>query len=173
MNKKKTLTVWLTVIAVSLAVLLAYGLLNRTALREPTPEEIEAYTPYGILWQAIDGLEGTDTERILSLCTFVEEQTIGENRYRSYTSETLGRYLYRFEELTTVSLYLDPQTGEEGTLYIQYTDQNGRMVVLGYQGDQGLTEVGVYNADTDTFYHWMEEKWEVWEKFAKGARWGM
>lgn len=173
MNKKKTLIIWLTVIGVCLAVVLGYGLLNRTTKREPTADEIGKYTPYAINWQAATGQEGTDTEIILSLCTFQEEQTIGENRYKSYSSDALGGYLYRFAELTTVSLYLNPETGEEGNLYIQYTDEAGAMVVLGYQAEQGLTELGIYDGETDTFYHLLDGVWEVWEKFAGGVRWGM
>lgn len=173
MNKKKTMIIWLSIIAVCIAVVFGYGLFNRTTMREATTEEIERYSAYAVGWQSATGLEGSDTEIILSLCSFVEEQTIGENRYKSYSSDVLGDYLHNFSELTTVSLYLDPETGEEGTLYIQYTDKDGCMAILGYEDVRGLVELGVYNPDSDTFYHLLGGEWEVWEKFAGGVRWGM
>lgn len=173
MNKKKTLTIWLTVIGVCLAVVLGYGLLNRTTKREPTPEEKAKYAPYAIDWQAATGQEGTDAEIILSLCSYVEEQTIGENRYKSYSPDTLGDYLYNCQEILSVSLYLNAETGVEETLYVQYNDTNGEMAVLGYDLTGGLIELGVYNAGADTFYHDLQGTVEVWEKFAGGVRWGM
>ncbi len=173
MNKKKLLTAGLAVIAVCFSIVLIYGLLNQTTMRSPTAEETAKYAPYAIDWQAATGLEGADVEIILSLCTFQEELTIGENRYKRYTSDTLGDYLCHYQEELSVSLYLEPETGAEKALYVQYNDAEGETVILGYDQENGLMEMGIFNPHTDVFYHWLQGNVEVWEKFAGGVRWGM
>ncbi len=173
MDKKKPLLVGLAVIALCFGIVLVYGLLNRTTMRAPTPEETAKYEPYGIHWQTATGTEGSDVEIILGLCTFTEELTIGENRYKSYTSDTLGDYLWEYGEELSVSLYLDPETGAEKALYIQYTNVDGETVILGYDQAEGLMEMGIFNPNADVFYHWLQGNVEVWEKFAGGVRWGM
>lgn len=173
MKKKKTLVIGLAVIAVCMAVVLVYGLMNRTTKREPTQQERENCAPYTVDWQDATGQSGTDAEIILSLCTFAEEQTIGENRYKSYTPDTLGEYLHQCGEILSVSLYLNAETGAEETLYIQYNDAGGDMVILGYDLAEGLIEMGIFDPDTDTFYHDLRGSVEVWEKFAGGVRWGL
>jgi len=161
-SNKKTLTIGLIIIGLCLLASLAYMVMNRSTKREPTPQEIEAYAPYEVDWQALG--EGTDREIILSMCTFLEEKTIGENLYRSYDSAALGQYLYNFGEMM--------ETAELGqALYIQYTTPDGDMITLGYS-DEGLMEKAVYDLDADTMYHDLNGTIEVWEKFRNGVQWG-
>lgn len=164
MSKKKTLTIGLTIIAVCLLICVVYGVMNRSEKRGPTQQEMEAYAPYAINWQEATGLEGTEKEIILSLCTFAEEKTIGQNLYQIYTSDTLGGYLYGFTEMNQIAEL-------DGAVYVQYYAQDGDMVTLNYS-DAGLTELGVYDAETDTFYHDLNGTVEVWTNFRSGIQWG-
>ena len=163
-SKKKTLFVGLGIIAVCLAVCIAYMTANRSTKREPTQQEIEACAPYAVDWQNAGITEGTDKEILLSLCSVAEETTIGDNVYQIYTSDTLGGYLYRFQEMVEIAEL-------EDVLYIQYTDTDGNTITMGYS-DQGLVEKAVYNAAADTLYYEIDGTIEVWEKFAAGAQWG-
>lgn len=164
MSKKKTLVIGISIIVVCLLISFAYMFANRTTKREPTQQEIEAYVPYAVDWQSAVGGGGTDKEIILSLCSFAEEKTIGENVYEIYTSDTLGSYLHRFEEMTEIAVL-------EGVLYIQYTDSNGNTITLGYT-DDGLMEKAVYDPETDILYYEQGDITEVWEKFGAGIQWG-
>lgn len=164
MSKKKTLAIGLSIIAVCLLIVVVYLFVNRSTKREPTPEETAAYAPYAVDWQQETGAEGTDLEILLSLCAFSEEKTIGGNTYQIYTSDALGNYLYRFGEMTEIAML-------DGTLYIQYTDDGGNTVTLGYNGT-GLVEKAVYRPETDTLYYACGDSVEVWEKFASGIQWG-
>ena len=130
MDKKKTLIIGLSIIAVCLLIVFGYMFTNRSTKREPTPQETEAYAPYGVDWQNVTGTGDTDKEIILSLCTFTEEKTIGENVYKMYTSDTLEEYLYKFGEMIQVAEL-------DSVLYVQYTDSDGNTITLGYD-DTGL-----------------------------------
>lgn len=167
---KKNLRAALIVLAVCMVVFLVYGLTNRSTNREPTQQEIEAYAAYAVDWQAATGVTGSDREIILSLCDYAEEKTVGTNQYKTYTSDTLADYLYNCQELQEIMLVQEEDLGE--CVYVQYTDGDGRMVILNY-GDQGLVELGVYDAEADTFYHDMQGTVEVWEKFRKGFQFGI
>ena len=164
MSKKKTLTIGISIIVLCLLISGMYMILNRSTKREPTAEEIEAYAPYAVDWQAALGREGSEKELILSLCTAGEEETIGENVYQLYASETLGEYLYGFDALSRIAML-------EDTLYIQYTTADGDSIMLAYN-DQGLYEKGIYDAQTDTFFYELEGMAEVWNKFRNGIQWG-
>lgn len=161
-SNKKTTIIGISVIAVCLAVSLVYMLANRTTKRAPTPQEIENYTPYAVDWQAIG--TGTDQEIILSFCQQAEPETIGENEYTIYTSETLGAYLYNFSEMMEIAQL-------EEVLYIQYTTAEGNIITLGYS-DEGLKEKAVYDLAADTLYYELDGTIEVWEKFRNGVQWG-
>ena len=165
MSKKKTLTIGISIIAACLLICVVYMFANRSTKREPTQQEIEAYASYAVNWQEAVGAEGSDQEIILSLCTFSEEQTIGENVYKTYTSDTLGTYLYGFSEMSVIAML------EDTTLYVQYTAEGGDMILLSYDAD-GLCEMGVYDAETDTFFHDLDGTVEVWTKFRSGLQWG-
>lgn len=164
MSKKKTLIIGISIIVLCLLVSGVYMVTNRSVKREPTAQEIEAYAPYTVDWQVALGTEGTDKERILGLCTFTGEETIGENVYQTYASETLGEYLYHFGELSRIALL-------EDTLYIQYTTADGNAIMLAYN-DGGLCEKGIYDAETDTFFYELDGVTEVWSNFRNGIQWG-
>lgn len=164
MSKKKTLITGLSIIAVCLLICAGYMIVNRSTKREPTQEEIKAYAPYAIDWQAASGEEATEKEIILSFCTVSGEKTIGDNVFEIYTSNTLGSYLYKFVEMTEISVLND-------YLYIQYTDSDGNSVTMSYT-DEGLTEKAVYNPESDTLYYEQGDVIEVWEKFHSGIQWG-
>ena len=161
-SNKKLLTVGLSVIALCLLVSLGIMMANRTVKREPTPQEIEACAAYEVDWQSLGG--GSDLEIILSLCENAGEETIGENVYTVYTSETLGQHLHNFEEMMEIA-QLDQ------ILYIQYATPEGGMVTLGYS-DLGLVEKAIYDAESDTLFHDLNGTVEVWEKFRNGIQWG-
>lgn len=161
-SNKKTLTVGISIIALCLVVSLIYMVANRSTKREPTQQEIEANAPYALDWQSVG--EGTDKEIILSFCEAGEQQTIGENEYTVYTSETLGQYLYNFSEMMEIAQL-------EDVIYIQYSTPEGDMVTLGYS-DAGLMEKAVYDLDADTLFYEIDGTIEVWEKFRNGVQWG-
>ena len=161
-SNKKTLTIGLLIIGAGLLVAAAYMVMNRSTKREATQAEIEAYAPYAVDWQSVG--EGTDKEIILSFCTAGESQTIGENEYQIYTSETLGEHLYNFAEMMEIAQL-------EDVLYIQYTTPEGNMITLGYS-DAGLMEKAVYDLKADTLFYEIDGIVEVWEKFRNGVQWG-
>ena len=159
-SNKKTLAVGISVISVCLVFCMFYMVLNRSTKREPTLAETAAAAPYAVSWQG----EGSEKEIILSHCTFLEEKTIGENLYRSYSSDTLGSKLHNFAEFMEIAELAD-------VLYIQYTTPEGNMITMGYS-DEGLKELAIYDQTSDTMYHRLDNTTEVWEKFRNGVQWG-
>lgn len=164
MNKKKTLTVGLAIIAVCLAVAVAGLFLNRSEKRQPTEEEVKSSAAYTINWQEQTGREGTDQELILSFCEPAGEKTIGSNVYQIYTSSSLGNYLPGFGEMMELAMLNE-------VLYIQYTTPEGDMITLGYD-EQGQCEKSIYDLSEDTMYYETRETVEVWTKFRTGVQWG-
>lgn len=163
MPKKRTVIILLVIVAVCLLISGIYMFTNRSTKREATRQEIEANVPYAIDWQEATGMEGAEKEIILSLCTFEEEKTIGNNVYRTYDSDMLGDHLYNFQEMMEIAEL-------NGILYIQYYDPQGDMVTLGYS-DDGLTEKAVYDTETDTMFYEYGDTVEVWTNFSKGFQW--
>ncbi len=161
---KKTVRLCLGIIALCLAIVFGYVLTHRSEKRQPTEQEIQAYAAYTIDWQEVTGQEGMDREIILSMCTFLEEKTIGGNVYQTYTSDTLGGYLPDFGEMMELAQLND-------LLYIQYATQEGNMITLGYDGE-GLCEKSVYDLSEDTLFYETREQLEVWTKFRNGFQWG-
>lgn len=159
-SNKKTLAVGISVIAVCLVFCMIYMILNRSTKRQPTQAEVTAAAAYAVSWQG----EGSEKEIILRECTFLEEKTIGENLYRTYSSDTLGDKLYNFAEFMEIAESAD-------VLYIQYTTPEGNMITMGYS-DEGLKELAIYDQTSDTMYHRLDNTTEVWEKFRNGVQWG-
>lgn len=164
MNKKKTLTIGLSVIAVCLLIAVAGMFLNRSEKRLPTAEETAAYAAYSIDWQEATGMEGTDTDIILSLCESRGEKNIGANVYQIYASADLGSYLHNFGEMMEIAQL-------NSVLYIQYTTPEGDMITLGYD-ENGQCEKSIYDLSEDTMYYETRETKEVWTKFRNGVQWG-
>ena len=83
MDKKRTLLCGLAIIGVCILAVVILLIFNRTTEREATPEELEAYAHYVVDWQSLPiAQEGmTDKEIILSLCTYSQEEVIGENKH--------------------------------------------------------------------------------------------
>lgn len=164
-SKKQTLIIGISVIVVCLLISAVYMLTHRSLKREPTAQEIEAYGAYEVDWQSIAPGEGSDKETILSLCTYETEKTIGENDYKIYTSETLGNYLHDFAEMSEIALLA------ETTLYVQYSNEAGDLIILGYT-DEGLREKSIYDLETDTLFYELDGTAEVWTNFRNGFQWG-
>lgn len=165
MSRKKTLILGIAIIAACLAVSAVYMLTHRSVKREPTAQELESYAPYAVDWQAAVGDEDGDREIILALCSFTGEETIGDNVYKIYSSDTLGDYLYDFGEMMQIALL------EDTTLYVQYSTGARDMVTLGYN-EAGLCERSVYDLETDTLFYEQNGTAEVWTNFRNGFRWG-
>lgn len=164
MNKKKTLTIGLGIIAVCLLIAVAGLFVNRSEKRQPTEAEQKAYDAYSIDWQKEVGMEGSDMEIILSFCEPQGEKTIGANVYQIYTSSVLPQYLPDFGEMMEIAQL-------KGILYIQYTTPEGNMITLGYDQD-GQCEKSIYDQSEDTMYYETREVCEVWTKFRSGVQWG-
>ncbi len=168
--KKSTLYICLALIVVCLAIAGVYVMLNRSTDRDATAAEIAANQAYLPNWDAIgESIEiktniMTEKGALLSLCTYSGDEQIGSNVHQVYTSETLGQYLHRCETLSEITLMNE-------TLYITYFADDGDMVILAYT-DAGLSELGVYDAETDSFYHEMDGKCVVWSKFRNGFQFG-
>lgn len=161
---KKTVKVCLGIIVLCLAIVAGYMLTHRSEKRQPTEAELRDYTVYTIDWKARTGAEGTDPEIILSLCSFLEEKTIGGNVYQTYTSDTLQQYLPDCGEIMEIAQ-------RNNALYIQYTTPEGNMITLGYD-ENGLQEKSVYDLSEDTLFYETRETVEVWTKFRNGFQWG-
>lgn len=161
--KKKMSVIMIVVAAACLLFSGIYIYANRSVKREPTQQELEASSAYVVDWQQARDQKGTDKEIILGLCTYVEKRTIGETVYDIYTSDVLGAYLHNFHEMKEIALY------NNENLFIQYTESNGNMVLLGYD-EEGLTELGIYDAQTDTFFHNLKGSVEVWTNFRTGMQ---
>ncbi len=161
---KKTVKIGLSLIVLCLAIVLGYVVTHISEKREPTAQELEAYAPYTVNWQEATGREGGEKEIILSLSSFAGKETIGNNIYDVYESDTLGQYLHNFSEMMQLAVL-------EDTLYVQYTTPAGDLITLGYDGD-GLCELGIYTAAEDTMYYKTRDTEEVWTKFRNGFQFG-
>ena len=164
--KKKNLRIWLAVLAVCLLIPLCYVLMNRSTSREATAMEITAHAAYAVDWTQVPGWEADMTEKefVLNLCSFREEKQIGSNVHQVYSSDVLAQYLYGCRELSDITLM-------NGTLYITYFGEGQDMVILAY-ADEGLTEMAVYDSDSDTMFHTIDGTSTLWSKFRKGFQWG-
>lgn len=164
--KKSTLRVWLAVLVVCLLMALVYVLCNRTTSRDATAEEIAANQAYAVDWSTVPGWEESMTEKafILNLCSFDREEQIGNNIHKLYSSGILGDYLYRCHELSEVTVM-------DQTLYVTYYCEDEDMVILAYN-DQGLTELCVFDAQSDTLFHEINGDAVIWNKFRGGFQWG-
>lgn len=164
--KKSTLRLWIGLLVVCLAISLGYVLMNRTTSREATAKEIEANHGYAPDWTQIPGWEAGMTEKafILNLCSYVKDETIGSNVHRIYSSDILPDYLLRCHELSEITVMNE-------TLYITYYAEDEDMVILAYT-DEGLNELAVFDAETDTLYHEIDGTAVIWNKFRGGFQWG-
>lgn len=165
LTKKQTLALGLGIIAVCLIVVVIGMFVNRSTSREATALELETYAPYSVDWTSQDDSGAkSDKEIILALCESAGEKEVGSSTYPSYTSGSIGSYLYHFSEI------LEIYTMDE-VLYVSYKDTDDRTVILAYN-DTGLCERGIYNPADDTFFHELDGVVTVWEKFAGGIQWG-
>ena len=164
--KKSTVVRLLTVVVVCLAVVVIYAMFNRSTKREPTAAEIAAHEAYAVDWSAVPGWEAgmTEKEFLLNLCSYLEEKEIGNNIHKVYTSDVLSDYLYRCQELSEIAMLNE-------TLYLTYYAEDEDMVILAYS-DEGLTEMAVYDKQTDTLYHEIDGEKMVWSKFRTGFQFG-
>lgn len=159
----KNLTKFQKVLLVALVVCLVIGVIGifatMTTSREPTEAELALYAPYDVLWDAMPGGETTVQERILSQCTAQGKETVGDNEYDLYGSDTLGQYLYNCGGVDKILV------SAEGAVYIYYTDTDGRSVFLSCGAD-GLSEKSVYEPKTDILFYQSGETSLVWENFS-------
>jgi len=164
--KKSTLRICLVIIAVCLSISLIYVLLNRTTSRAATAAEIDAHQTYAVDWTAVPGWEEgmTEKEFLLNLCSFQQEEQIGNNIHQMYSSDVLGSYLYRCHELSEITVM-------NGTLYITYYAEDEDMVILAYK-DEGLNELAVFDSESDTLFHMIDGTSIIWNKFRGGFQWG-
>lgn len=161
---KKTVTICVCIIALCLAIAAVFVMTHRSEKRQPTEAEVSAYAVYNIDWQEATGMEGSDLEIILSLCTFLEEKTIGSNVYQTYTSDSLGSFLPNFAEIMELAQL-------SSALYIQYTTPEGNMITLGYD-ENGLCEKSIYDLAQDTLFYETRDTVEVWTRFRNGFQFG-
>ncbi len=161
---KKTVKIGLALVVLCLAIALGYVVTNLSEKREPTAQEREAYAAYSIDWQEATGREGGTQGIILSLCSFVGAETIGNNVYDVYESDILGQYLPNYAEMMQLAV-------RDEILYIQYTTPEGNLITLGYDG-AGLCELGIYTAAEDTMYYKTRDTEELWTKFRSGFQFG-
>lgn len=166
MSKKKTLILGISILVVCWLVCIVYLYFNQSKKREPTQQEIEVYAAFEVDWQSAAGLDGSDKEIILSMCTYAGEETIGDNNYATYTSDILGDYLFEFGEMTEIVM------SNEGILYVQYyTPGTAKLVILGYT-DEGLCEKSIYDTQSDILFYEQNGKTEVWTHFRNGVQFG-
>lgn len=160
----KNLTTFQKVLVVLLCICLPVGIIGMFATmttdREPTAEEIALYSPYDVRWDDLPAEEDrTKTERLLALCQRGEDVQLDENTYASYTSETLGSYLYQCAEVEQILVSAD------GLVLISYTDVNGFAVALACD-DDGTAEQSVYDPGSDLMFYANRETAVVYENFS-------
>jgi hypothetical protein len=156
-TKKKIVTGILLVVIVGLILGSVYLMQRMPQFREATQEEIAKYAIYKVDWKKLEGMQGkTEIDIILSMCTEIDPSTIApaaeqtteattdpaEAKY--YTSETLGQHLHLYKSDLAVTFV-------DGVLSVGYTDQNGLVVVLGYDS-KGFYALGVHDAQQDMAY---------------------
>lgn len=164
--KKNTTRYWVILIVVCLAVSAGYVVLNRSTGRDATAAEIEDHQVYAVDWSAVPGWEAgmTEKEFILTLCSYLQDKEIGSNVHQVYSSDVLPQYLHRCHEISEITVLNE-------TLYITYYAEDQDMVILAYN-DEGLTEMAVYDSESDTLYHQLDGAVTVWSKFRSGFQWG-
>lgn len=152
------------ILVVSLVIGVTAMFLTRTTSRDATAEELEKYAAYDVLWDAMpEAGEGqSQKDRILALCTALEETQVGESQYSAYASETLGQHVYHCRQVDQILV------SEDGVLYINYTDLDGLSVILGYDAD-GLQERSIYDRETDILYYELNGTVIVYEHFSSSA----
>ncbi|MBQ8621849.1 MAG: hypothetical protein IJ422_06005 [Oscillospiraceae bacterium] len=163
-KEKRTLIVGISIIAVCLLIAGVYIAFNLSTSREATQADIDAFAPYDIDWLTLTEEDQTHKQIILSYCTEGEEQTVGSNTYKTYTSNGLEDHLYKCAAVKEIIL-------TDTDVMLSYTDTDGQTVILGY-GDQGLTEMAVYNPADDTLFHYIDGTATVWNKFYNGIHFG-
>lgn len=167
-TKKKVVTAVLLVVIACLILGSVYLLQRMPQFREATQEEIAGYAVYKVDWKALEGMAGKpEIDIILSMCTEVNPSTISPASEETtgtqtttepaapkyYTSDTLGQHLHLYKSDLAVTL-------SDGILSIGYTDQNGLIIVLGYDKD-GFYALGVHDAKQDLAYFEQQGKASV------------
>ncbi len=164
--KKTTLRIWILLIAATLAACLLFTVNNRASQREATEAEIVAHSAYGVDWTQIPGWNPAMTEQefVLNLCSFAWDESMEGGTRRIFSSDILGEYLYRCEELDEIAYMND-------ILYITYYASDKDMIVLAYDGE-GLRELAVFDDKTDMLFHQNRENCIVWENYRGGFQLG-
>ncbi len=156
-TKRKIVTGILLVVIAGLILGCVYLMQRMPEFREATQEEIAKYAVYKVDWKKLEGMQGkSEIDIILSMCTEIDPNTAAPAAEQSteaatesdaskyYTSDTLGQYLHLYKSDLAVTL-------TDGVLSVGYTDQNGLVVVLGYDS-KGFYALGVHDAQQDMAY---------------------
>lgn len=109
-----------------------------------TPGQAEAYQIYEVA--APSGLSSASSvvsvkSFILQQCTQIDSEIIAGHPVITYTSDSLGEYLYNFQEFVEICMI-------DSYVYIYYIDRDGLEVNLCYN-DSGLANKVVYDPETD------------------------
>lgn len=160
----KNLTKFQKFLVVLLCICLPIGIIGMFVTmitdREPTVEEMQLYSPYDVRWDDLPAEDGqTRTEQLLALCQRGEDIQLEENTYASYTSETLGSYLYQCASVDQILVSAD------GLVLISYTDANGFAVALACDAE-GTAEQSVYDPEKDLMFYANRETTIVYENFS-------
>lgn len=110
-----------------------------------TDEELSHYAQYEIALPDVQG-RAPRAEEVLANCTPQEEKTVGNTRYRPYTSDVLPEYLYNCDTLLEITEY----TGQD-LVYVSYESQDGERVLFALNSG-GVRYKEVYAEKTDTYY---------------------
>lgn len=157
---RKTIMICATVMLISIAFSSWLAYMNRATSRPATQEELDLYAQYDLDMSGVpEGM--TKQDFILSLSTEAGEEEFGEGVYMTYTSETVGQYLFSCAEVTEIA------KAEEDSVYVTYRDEAGRTVLIGFLGNE-IREKAIFDPATNTFFVVKLDKTiEVWENFTK------
>ena len=108
-------------------------------------EQLERYDSYQIPVEEITSGEISVIDGLLSLCNYEETVVSGDHTYKTYSSESLKKYIPLCDEITDIS------KGEDSFLYVSYTTMDNRTVNLIYR-DAGLSSRSVRENGSDSCF---------------------
>ena len=120
-------------------------LTDHTVETQLSPGQAKAYEIYEIAIPTDSSIERSNVSTkdfILQHCTQVDFQIIGGHPIYTYSSDSLGEYLYNFQEFVEISMI-------DSYVYVYYITQDGTEVNLSYS-DSGLASKVVYHPEVDT-----------------------
>ncbi|MGE4214772.1 MAG: hypothetical protein AB7E42_08355 [Anaerotignaceae bacterium] len=106
--------------------------------------------------------ENTTKDDIKELCDEIGKERAGDIEYIKLSSDELKDYLYEFKEIEE-----NDEIGDK--IYIIYiTDENLKVSLI--YGNEGITQMGIYDETKDTFVSISQEGGTLYKNFSQAFR---